>query len=525
MKASIRFSEEVSTQKRYLLSILSGTLLTLSYPDFNLFYFGWISFIPLLIAIRNTDLRNAYLAGVIAGFTGYCIGFYWIESWARLALEVPFPFSVGFVFIYAFCFAQVFGMACGLFQWLINRVETSPVFVFPLTMVSVFSAIPMVFQFHFGDSQTTFLAGIQAIEFTGVYGLDFVMLMVNSLLYNLLFNRHDPFLSKTNIGALAIVLTWMAFGTYSLDKWSDSIDKWSYKNIGLVQANRPVSLGAPKRRGDENVESLLEFQLSKKISKQELDVIIWPEGYFFGYEFIENVKQSFKRFIQKIDTPLIFYDPTSAKKGDKTLYHNTIHYLDRNGNRLGFYHKRKLVPFGETMSMFGDLPFIGWILGDYLDNLTPGNEDKIFELDEMRLIPKTCYEPLFPDFVAESIGEDANGKVILVQSQDGWFGETSQPNQHVAATILRAVENRVPLIHVINNGPSTIVDPAGRVSFQAQAFKTGAWVSKMRFSSQHGGSFYSRNPNLFINIIRGLALLLVLYSVLIRKRKIQDFED
>lgn len=60
------------------------------------------------------------------------------------------------------------------------------------------------------------------------------------------------------------------------------------------------------------------------------------------------------------------------------------------------------------------------------------------------------------------------GTVLIGLSSNGWFGDTVQPYQHVNASILRAVENRLPFVHVLNNGPSVVVLPNGRVVFQSQ---------------------------------------------------------
>jgi apolipoprotein N-acyltransferase len=280
----------------------------------------------------------------------------------------------------------------------------------------------------------------------------------------------------------------------------------------MVQPNREVSLSRPMPDQGYSREFPWEMEISEKLVDEGAQILIWPEGYFFGYTFWESVRIAFRQHLARFNTPLFFYDATWRVQNQKRRNFNSILFLDEKGELIDSYDKMKLVPFSEYLPVFSDLTLFDWILGNYLDNLTPGQESKVFEVQGMRIVPKTCYEPLFPEFVAESIGQDGAGKVILVQSQDGWFGRSNQPYQHLALTVIRAVENRVPLIHVIQNGPSAVVNPEGSLAFLSQPFVRGGWVVTMPFHSHKGGSFYSRFPNLFVNSVRGLFLLLLFVS-------------
>jgi apolipoprotein N-acyltransferase len=110
-------------------------------------------------------------------------------------------------------------------------------------------------------------------------------------------------------------------------------------------------------------------------------------------------------------------------------------------------------------------------------------------------------------------------------SQDTWFGETTQPFQHRAMSIVRGVENRVPMMHVINNGPSVVAAPHGRVVGGTQAFSRAELLVHMPFDPSSGGSFFSRYPMLFLTLVfsaLGLTVLLAaVQSVRTRQRRRQ----
>jgi apolipoprotein N-acyltransferase len=137
----------------------------------------------------------------------------------------------------------------------------------------------------------------------------------------------------------------------------------------------------------------------------------------------------------------------------------------------------------------------------------------------MRIVPKVCYETAFPGDVAEAIGSDAAGKVLLFISQDNWFGETTQPFQHRAMSVVRAVENRVPMIHLINNGPSVVTAPNGRTLVSTQAFSRAEVIADLRFSPASGGSLYSRYPHVFERLMFVALVLLCLAGLVSGRRR------
>ena len=191
----------------------------------------------------------------------------------------------------------------------------------------------------------------------------------------------------------------------------------------------------------------------------------------------------------------LFVDNYHSREG----VFNSIYWLNDFGMLEDIYHKRALVPFGEYLPMY---KFYGWLLGDFSYGFAAGKEAKVFDISSMRIIPLICYESVVPNVVAQSVGSDAAGKVFVVASQNGWYKSRFQVQQHSSLSSIRAVENRVPLVHSINNGFSSITMPDGKVIFKTPYEKTGAWVFEMPFDKNSGGSFYSKHYNWFANLMR-----------------------
>ncbi|MBU2645322.1 apolipoprotein N-acyltransferase [bacterium] len=489
------------TEMGFLLAALSGLLLFLSFPGYNLYLLEWIAFLPLLYALEGRSVYRAYLLGSVAGMVAVFGGFSWTVNLAVSAMATPFPFSVMLAVAYAVLTGQVFAVSIGLFQWCRERHRSVELLLFPVILVTVFSLFPILFRFKLGDGQSYFLQAIQAIEFTGVYGLDFVLGLVNILVYRLIQPRGEVRFTGLWIGCLLIPVLWFAYGVFSLGQWDARIQSWETKRIGVIQPNRPARLGEPQPEKGFSREYPLDMKLSEKLAAEGAEIVFWPEGHFYGITFWEDVRRAFQRRIRKMGIPLVIFDSTLTMRNGDAQYHNSSILLGADGEQQGIYHKIKLVPFGEYTPLVGRSNFLKWLLGDFPDSLVPGKQFVTFDAAGMRIVPAICYEPLFPRFIASAIGSAGQGKLILVQSQDGWYGKSSQPEQHTAVTVLRAVENRVPLVHVINNGSSAGILPNGRYRFRSPSFVRGAWVIAMPYHRDSGGSFYSSHPLLFIGLI------------------------
>jgi apolipoprotein N-acyltransferase len=127
---------------------------------------------------------------------------------------------------------------------------------------------------------------------------------------------------------------------------------------------------------------------------------------------------------------------------------------------LGRYDKIHLVPFGEYIP-FKDLLFFAHKLTGRVAEFTRGSERKVFRLNGHRYGIFICYEAVFADEVREFARYGA--EVLVNVSDDGWYGDTSAPWQHLNMARMRAIENRRWILRDTNNGITAAIDPYGRV--------------------------------------------------------------
>jgi apolipoprotein N-acyltransferase len=145
-----------------------------------------------------------------------------------------------------------------------------------------------------------------------------------------------------------------------------------------------------------------------------------------------------------------------------TRAYNSIYVIDHDGSVLSVYDKLHLVPFGEY------LPFQDWMERLGIEQLTkvqggfiPGTLRRSMHVPNApSVLPLICYEAIFPGSVATS--NDRPGWIINV-TNDGWFGISTGPYQHLQQARMRAIEQGLPIVRAANTGISAVIDPLGRI--------------------------------------------------------------
>jgi apolipoprotein N-acyltransferase len=459
----------------------------------------------------------------MTGTVCFAIASYWMLDFVThldaFATSLTRLVSVGF-WMYA---GLSLGLGCLAFRWLTVRLGGWELLAFPLSLVSLMAVYPLLFQTHFAEAQASFLSGMQGVDLVGAKGLDLLMMACSVLVYRLLAGiRRGPAM-QANMIALTVVVAWFAYGAFSLASWDSRMQDWEVRRIGLVQPNDAVTLDIPQPPSGFSREHPEEMAATRRLARAGAQVVIWPEARYKGYFDNFSVRQAYAKSIEQSGVALIFHDAEQRWQDGEPVNFNSVMHMDREGEESGLYRKMQRMPFGEYRPDFFSLPGLNWLtthlFGEFLRPLAAGTSHAEFAVDGMRIVPKVCYETAFPGDVAEAIGSDAEGKVLLFISQNNWFGETTQPFQHRAMSVVRAVENRVPMIHLINNGPSVVTAPNGRTLASTQAFSRAEVIADLRFSPASGGSLYSRYPHVFERLMFVALALLGLAGLVSSRRR------
>lgn len=516
----------------YLLTASSGAMLALSslFPAF--FVLAWVAFVPLLIALRQAQsLFHAYRLGLCAGLVLYAMSTYWMVDFIQLLDDYSLPISVGFASLYWFYCAQMLGLIATLNYYC--RKNNSELWAFAVIVCAVFAFFPTLFSVQVGETQSQFLLALQAIELTGVHGLDFIIALTNGLIAKALLGQ--AYFSKRSTGlAYAFVFTWFAYGAWSLQHWDKQLSTASTFKLGLIQANEKPSTEPATPQPGYSRTYPLEMEMAEHLVKQQVDLLVWPEMRTRKFYEKAYVQAAYQRRVSTWKTPVVFQDREVQSENEKRSLFNTATLLDEQGNIANQYRKMKLIPVAEYLPWLQNSQKIkNWLrqeFGSFFSDFTPGAKHEYFltqisraqssnaSSEPLLLIPLICYEVMFPRFVAHSVDGAAtapphNNRLLLAQSNNGWFGDTRQPYQHLGASVLRSVENRLPLVHAVNNGPGAVVLPNGETLFQTAYRQTKAYAIDVPMLKETGGNtFYSRHAFIISILIAMLGLWIIVRS-------------
>ncbi len=208
-------------------------------------------------------------------------------------------------------------------------------------------------------------------------------------------------------------------------------------------------------------------------------LVLWPETAMPF--FLENhpvLGRQLLRFVREVQSPLVVGAPAMNRdpQGGNRPF-NRAYSLSENGELWGYYDKVHLVPFGEYVPH--------WLQWNILEGLlqsigafSAGTQEKPLQsalpISNGNTLPLAlglliCYEGIFPELAHKRVELGAN--VLVNLSNDGWFGDSAAPLQHLHLTLMRAVEQGRWLIRNTNTGISAIIDAQGTIRLQGSQFK------------------------------------------------------
>ena len=197
----------------------------------------------------------------------------------------------------------------------------------------------------------------------------------------------------------------------------------------------------------------------------EKTIFVWPEGILPGIspDQLNEYSWLFKENFNENHLFIIGVNSHSTDNGSKK-YFNSLFVYDNNLNILNSYNKINLVPFGEFLPFENILSIIGLrSLTNNYQSFSSGNKRDIIEIEKkffsLKILPLICYEIIY----SGKLFKNTNFDLIVNISEDGWFGKSIGPKQHLSHSIFRAVESGKYVVRSANNGVAVIVNPIGNI--------------------------------------------------------------
>lgn len=459
--------------------------------------------VPWLWAIHRGTVKQAYWFSVLLGVALLVMTTYWINGFL-MTLNPDATFRNGFLSVcYWLYAAQVPALLAMIIRWLLLNRNISSVMSFPLIGTLLFFLAPTIFPMEFSTSQIHFPIALQAINLTGSIGLHALILLCNSLLYQWFIQRKNRNLAIECTGWLLIIF-WFSYGYTQLNS---TLPADTRLRVGLVQPNYPPSIAIPKAEQGYSQAFSPELEISQLLARRGAQLIIWPELRHTGFYQSPAVQHSLHQLVKNNNLALWIQD---LKQYEGNIYNVSL-LLDKSGVS-GEYYKQLRIPFGEVLP-FSSVP----VIGSLLENIFSGFHTPIatqpqqhpFRFNGISMQPFICYETSNAIFINNQLRQQPTRATVLIfQSNNSWFGDSIQPSLHQATGMLRSIEQGLPGIHVINNGPSTVASPRGEMLFSSARDIRRGYLVEISFARQPSATFFSRYPYAFISLVMLITLLI-----------------
>ncbi|MEW6683661.1 MAG: apolipoprotein N-acyltransferase [Nitrospirota bacterium] len=497
----------------------SGLLLTLSFPRPQLALAAWFALVPLLLAIATASRRGAFLLGWIAGATFFTGSLRWLVytmvHYGHLPEWLGYPLLLllaAYLAVYVGLFALTALILANQRTWIRLVALPAAWTAVELTRTYLFTGLPWG---ALGYSQAGTLPVIQIAEFTGVYGVSYLIVFVNTALAVALaamrptgempmpipvasfVPMQGPPVSLRGVAgplglAVLALLAVLVYGHWRLDQIAGAMAETTPVTVAVVQGNIDQD-----RKWDPAFrrETIDRYQaLTREQADQPLDLIVWPEAAMpFFFERDVAHREELIEFVVREGTPLLFGSPAvESAVGEQPRLYNSAYVVTANGGIAGRYDKLHLVPFGEYVPLERLLFFVNKMV-DGIGEFVPGENATVFRLDRFRLGVMICFEVVFPELTRAAV---RNGATLMAAiTNDAWFGRSAAPYQHLDMVVFRAVENRVPFARAANTGISGFIDATGRLVTTSDLFVPATRVATLVPRMEK--TWYTRYGDLF----------------------------
>jgi apolipoprotein N-acyltransferase len=527
--------------KLWAAAALSAGLLELPFPlagPLPLWrtVFAWFGLAPLLVAVLSAasikgprPLRSGFLLGYLCGFLWYLGNCYWIRDtmakYGDLPAIVPILLLVGYSLVLGLYFS-LFGAGVALVRQASGSTRlalaAAPILWAGLELAA--SRITSVPWDQLGYSQVDNALVNQLAPWTGVYGISFVLVAVNALIAGaLLLDRcpDRPFWQSARpwgIAGVALMAVGVVGVTLSPPRPAATA------TAVLIQPNLDVGNESRWTAPGEWDQHIAQFtQLAGDQCKSFIDgipqtrtpivipqcvapgaaahpdLVAWPESPAPFDEMDPRFQRALKQIATTVDAPLIVGNIgwTLDAPAQEWHYYNSALVVTSDGARVGRYDKIHLVPFGEYIPFQNLLTFARKLTGR-VSKFTRGDGPKVFLLstangEHHRYGVFICYESVFADEVRQFARLGA--EVLVNISDDGWYGDTSAPWQHLNMVRMRAIENRRWILRDTNNGVTAVIDPYGRVRQSIPRHQVDALPAQFGF--RDAITFYTAHGDVF----------------------------
>jgi apolipoprotein N-acyltransferase len=496
-------------------ALLSGVLYFVAFAGIDVWPLAFVCLIPLYLSLFGKTPKRATCLGFLTGLAMNVGGFYWLVNMLKTFSGFPTPLCLLFTVI----ISAYQGGRLALLGWLHGRATArgwpAPV-VFGAAFATSELVYPLLFPWYYAATIHKVPVLMQLADIGGPILVGLVLVAVNLAIAEPLRARlaakaqpatdlrartvagpsseeRQPLaIDRRVVGAGVIALAVaVLYGAVRISLTNGRVEKAEQARVGYVQGN--MSLLGKRENPGEGLRR--HRQMTSELREKGADLVVWSEtsATFPTREDLATKGNFFRdRFAASLGVPTIFGAVLYRVDPDRERWFNTAIGTDVKGDIRGRYDKQFLLAFGEYLPFGESFPIL-YQWSPHSGRFSPGKSLEPIPMTVKggthKISVLICYEDILPGFTNRIVAH-AQPELLVNMTNDAWFGDTTEPWQHLALAKFRAVEHHRYLVRSTNSGVSAIVDPSGRVveGTLSTPFKAEAHDGVIRWLS--GGTVY-----------------------------------
>ncbi len=436
------------------LSAVSGFLLTASMPGFDVPFIGWVALVPLLIVLLNAEPKQIYPLALPFGIV-FSIG---VHNW----YPDIFPPALGYFLIIAV--GAFYASMLQLGTWLYSRLPA------PLKLLGLPVAwtaiefvkyiLPVAEDWWFvllADSAWRFPSALQILSVTGVFGLSFIVMLVNAAIATLLM-KDSATSRRASLIALGLSALIVGAGALSIPQPENT---FKVAVITDMIYQLPLVSGQGEFAGvlvqsPEVAQAIFDAdaELTRQAAAEQPAYVVWPEN-----EFTKIDDSQFTSQLGALATETNAYFAVDTIWNAPTGLHDTALLVGPDGTEVGRRAKINIVS-GEVDAGFKPGP----------------REFPVFDTPNAKVGISICWD-VHRLWIMRELAR-SGAQIILLPMDNDFNGVATFPPFHAADAVFRAAENHLAFGLGTVNGLSLVIDPYGRITAEGKVNEKGVTIGE-----------------------------------------------
>jgi apolipoprotein N-acyltransferase len=530
----------------FLLVIISAVLLPLALPNeiaggaigllgiqpAESFYWGnavlgLVCLVPAFIAVAlSPSFGFASLLGVVFGGVSTALSNFWLMFFQGYSVWTYGGVIVGYAGLNALLFPFLRGFSR------INRTYRPFLLAAAWAVYEYFKSVGFLgypwglIAYPVGEV----LPLVQFVDITGVWGLSFLMALINSLLAELALSGWKPRFVRQMTFGVVLVACALVYGTIRL---ATPIPSEGTASLLLVQQNKD-----PWEEGKGQDDSILINSALTRAgvlsTSRPPDLAVWSEssvstiGVFLDGQYYPKNNQLVPA-VQSAGVPVLF-GGVGIVDMKRQMYWNAAVLASADGAVQDIYGKIHRVPFAENIPFY-EVPWVRRFFRSVIGIELPwadANRYTIFSVPlssggNLRFGVPICFEDAFSDLCRTFINRGAD--LLINITNDSWSKTWSAEIQHFTVARFRAIENRRVLVRSTNGGVSAVVGPWGEIRDRLPLFERTRMSVDVPLYKERTSTPYTRFGDWFAWLMIAALFIVLVVDLLPKKKRLSVWPD